>query len=413
MARGKWIDKKTATNFTLVHRPQNDPLIHDASVSSMILKPTSAPNSNVPKKLSELATELGNDVYKIRENEGEAANHGIYYDDTEYDYMQHLRDLGSGFGDSHLIEAPSSKVREKGKGKFSLESALSDISLEDRAKALLDEELLPTNNLVKPSYQSQQDIPDSLAGFQPDMDPRLREVLEALEDDAYIDDDDNDDIFNELSKKKEVVDEDEFYQENWDDQDSDWDSDVTAKPTNASKDVANLNPEPHIEGQESKEQWAWMDDFNKFKREQTKNQLPLQSSQLSSVMTTTTNGGRHKKRKGALTNPSSYSMTSSSMIRTEGLTTLDARFEKIEEQYNMDVEDEASISEASSVASASSTVQGSIRGDFDGIMDEFLGNFSMSGKKHVKKGKYQNGMEQLDEVRKGLGTAIIRSNRVL
>jgi protein LTV1 len=35
----------------------------------------------------------------------------------------------------------------------------------------------------------------------------------------------------------------------------------------------------------------------------------------------------------------------------------------------------------------------------------------MSGKKHVKKGKYQNGMEQLDEVRKGLGPARILSKK--
>ncbi|CCU82531.1 hypothetical protein BGHDH14_bgh02318 [Blumeria hordei DH14] len=411
MARGKWIDKKTATKFTLVHRSQNDPLIHDTSVSSMILKPTAVPNANIPKKLDELASELGDDVHKIRDNEGEAANHGIYYDDSEYDYMQHLRDLGSGLGDSYFLEAPSIKAKEKGKGKPSLESSLSDMSLEDRAKALLGEELIPADNLVKPSYQSQQDIPDSLAGFQPDMDPRLREVLEALEDDAYIDDDD--DIFDKLSNEKEVVENGEHYHESWDAEDSDWDSDVTAKPLNACKDGTNLNSGLDGEVHESEEQWAWMDDFNKFKREQKKIQPHIPSSQLSSVMTTTTNGGRRKKRKGALTNPSSYSMTSSSMVRTEGLSTLDARFEKIEEQYNIDTEDMASISEVSSMASASSTVQGSIRGDFDGIMDEFLGNFSMSGKKHVKKGRYQNGIEQLDEVRKGLGKAIIRSNRVL
>jgi protein LTV1 len=125
-------------------------------------------------------------------------------------------------------------------------------------------------------------------------------------------------------------------------------------------------------------------------------------------MTTTTNGGRRKKRKGALTNPSSYSMTSSSIFRTEGLTTLDARFEKIEEQYNEDMEDLASVSAASSTASS---VQGPVRSDFNSIMDDFLGNYTMSGKKHVKKGKYQSGMEQLNEVRKGLGPARIRTQK--
>jgi protein LTV1 len=95
------------------------------------------------------------------------------------------------------------------------------------------------------------------------------------------------------------------------------------------------------------------------------------------------------------------------MFRTEGLTTLDARFEKVEERYNEDMdEDMASVSAVSTVSST-----GPLRGDFNNIMDDFLGNYSMSGKKHVKKGKYQSGMEQLDEVRKGLGPAIIRTRK--
>ncbi len=151
-----------------------------------------------------------------------------------------------------------------------------------------------------------------------------------------------------------------------------------------------------------------MEDFSKFKKDQKSKVTPMAPSQSdlqSSIMTTTTNGGRRKKRKGALTNPSNYSMTSSSMFRTEGLTTLDARFEKVEEQYNEDMNDDASVSVASSTASS---VQGPVRSDFDSIMDEFLGSYSMSGKKNVKKGKFQSGMEQLDEVRKGLGPARIR-----
>lgn len=408
MARKKWIDKKSATHFTLVHRPQNDPLIHDASASSMVLNPTPLPNSNKIKKLDDLVSELGSDVEKIRDNEGEAANHGIYYDDTDYDYMQHMRDLGSGSGEAYFVEAPKPKDKGKGKEKQSLEDALRETSLEDRAGALLDEEILPSKNLRKATYQAQQDVPDALAGFQPDMDPRLREVLEALEDEAYVDEDDE--IFGELAKDGEELDEDEFEQGVWDDEDGAWESDDTAKPTKEYKDapvpgldIASDQREDHGDGD-------WMADFSKFKKDQKVNFLPAapsQSDMRSSLMTTTTNGGRRKKRKGALTNGSSYSMTSSSMFRTEGLTTLDARFDKIEEQYNEDLDDMASVSAASSVTS----VQGPVRGDFDSIMDDFLGNYSMSGKKHVKKGKYQSGMEQLDEVRKGLGPARVRQQK--
>jgi protein LTV1 len=376
----------------------------------MVLNPSVLPNSKKVKKLDDLASELGSDVGHIRENEGEAANYGIYYDDTEYDYMQHMRDIGSGGGESYFVEAPAPKNKGKGKEKQSLEDALRDSSLQDK-EPLLDEEILPSKNLRKVTYQAQQDVPDALAGFQPDMDPRLREVLEALEDEAYVDEDDE--IFGELAKDGEELDEDEFEQGAWDEEDEGWESDDTAKPTKEYKESIPELVQAEIENdlREDHGDGDWMADFSKFKKDQKFQATRFGPSDMqSSLMTTTTNGGRRKKRKGALTNPSAYSMTSSSMFRTEGLTTLDARFEKIEEQYGLseDVDDMASVSAASSTASS---VQGPVRGDFDNIMDDFLGNYSMSGKRNVKKGKYQSGMEQLDEVRKGLGPAIIRSQR--
>jgi protein LTV1 len=306
------------------------------------------------------------------------------------------------------VEAPTVKTKGKGKENQTLEDALKESSLKDKPGVLLDEEILPSKNLRKATYQAQQDVPDVLAGFQPDMDPRLREVLEALEDDAYVNDED--DIFGELAKDGEEIDEDEFGEGAWDEDDAGWESDNTTKPTKEYKDAPILNAED-IEKDlcEDHGDGDWMANFNKYKKDQKSNIAPValsQSDLQSSLMTTTTNGGRRKKRKGALTNASAYSMTSSSMFRTDGLTTLDSRFEKVEERYNEDMEDMASVSAVSTVSA-----QEPVRGDFDNIMDDFLGNYSMSGKKHVKKGKYQSGMEQLDEVRKGLGPAIIRSQR--
>src|SRR5436305_15079037 len=55
-----------------------------------------------------------------------------------------------------------------------------------------------------------QNIPDSLRGFQPDMDTELREVLEALEDEnestspTTSDTEDPEDIFAELVKGGEL-----------------------------------------------------------------------------------------------------------------------------------------------------------------------------------------------------------------
>src|ERR1700694_5920944 len=59
-----------------------------------------------------LEDNLGSEV-AIRQNEGEAAEYGIFFDDTEYDYMQHLRPVGEA-ADAVLLEAPS---KDKGKGK--------------------------------------------------------------------------------------------------------------------------------------------------------------------------------------------------------------------------------------------------------------------------------------------------------
>ena len=131
---------------------------------------------------------------------------------------------------------------------------------------------------------------------------------------------------------------------------------------------------------------------------------------------TSMTGGRRKKRKGAMTSTTGYSMTSSSLVRTEGHTLLDARFDKIEEEYaedTYDADDGASVMTGMSGISTTSSQAPSLasRSGFDDMMDDFLGSYSMSGKKRVKKGGYQSGMEQLDELRKGLGPARTRPQK--
>lgn len=397
----------TAQHFTLVHRPQTDPLINDDSAPSMILNPTQQPNAKV-KKLGDLASELGSDAQSIRDNEGEAANYGIYFDDTEYDYMQHVRELGHGGGDAVFVEAKG--PQNKGKGKQSLEEALRQMDLEHKSGDLFDKDMLPSKELQpKVNYQSQQDIPDAIAGFQPDMDPRLREVLEALEDDAYVDDDE--DIFQALSKDAKELNDHEF-DETYDEYEDDggWESDHTAKPN---KEYNDDDDAPELvntaEAPEEGPSQDWLENFKQFKKDQkTEQKKPTGPSPMdgqSSIWTTTTMGGRKKKRKGALTNPSAYSMTSSALVRNEQLTILDARFEKMEERYLGD-DDEEEGSMVSGMTSMS-TVQGAMRQDFNGIMDEFLGNHAMQGKRRVKRGKGMSGVQELDQMRKDLGPARI------
>ncbi|CAK7224031.1 Protein ltv1 [Sporothrix curviconia] len=460
MARRKWIDKKSAAHFTLVHRPQNDPRIHDESAPAMVLNPTQAPNFNGTstgtsvrsRQLDDLASQLGADVEDIRANEGEAANFGVFFDDSEYDYMQHLREIGQSGGEAVFVESTASlNAANKARQKTSLADALEKMDLQQRSEDLLDADILPAKALQRITYQNQQDVPDAIAGFKPDMDPRLREVLEALEDEAYVDDDEsNDDLFQELAKDNEELDQDEFedmygYDE---DEDDGWESDATEKPSkpphtgengekgeNDEDDEARDSvPElvdlsaaaqqvpPPLVGEEGAEGPSddWMEDFKKFKKDQNtagaaprKKATPGAMSEVqSSVWTTTTMGGRKKKRKGALTQQSGFSMTSSSLVRTDQLSLLDARFDKIDEMYNMmDDDDGEGMSgygddmKSMSAFSTTSSVQGPLRNDFDGIMDEFLGGYQMQGKRKVKKGAKQTGLEQLEEIRRGLGPA--------
>ncbi len=377
----------------------------------MVLNPVSKTEGSKVKGLGDLASELGSEAEFIRDNEGEAANHGIYFDDSEYDYMQHLRDLNTGAGNVVFVEATSASNQGKGKQKQSLEDALQQMDLEQTSNHLLDEAVLPSKNLQHLTYQAQQNIPDSIAGLQPDMDPSLREVLEALDDEAFVDDDE--DVFNKLTEDGEELDDDEF-QEQYDDfydDDDGWESDATAKPTKENRDANDI---PQLVGVTSGEadgvspSDGWLEDFEKFKKDQKSGRSApgARSEMQSSAWTATTNGGRRKKRKGALTNASSYSMSSSSLVRTEQMTLLDARFDKLDEQYQADFDDMGSVSE---ISSAYSVNQGPMPSGFDAIMDEFLEGFSKPGKRTRKNAKVQTGLEQLEEIRKGLGPPRLRT----
>lgn len=405
----------------------------------------------------------------MRENEGEAAQYGIYYDDSQYDYMQHLRDLGEGGGDGQFVEATPVTVKGKGKAKtMRLEDALREVSIQDEEEApqLVDSRLDGGFSTFSKSerqrtYQDQQDIPDDIAGFQPDMDPRLREVLEALEDDAYVDDEDEEDVFGALAKVGQNEGEVDLYEfeANYVDDDEGWESDVTEKaapqvkemkmPAGAvldheqlsfrngeSEDVLGELPEDAAAAAAA-EDGDWLKDFAKYKRDTASRKIaPKVDGSIAAASGVqdraptlyTLNGTplRQKKRKGALTNPSAYSMTSSSLARTDGLQLLDARFDQVEKMYALDEADEfdefdgtgsmlsgmTGKSKMSMLSTTSFADEGAVRGDFDGMMDDFLGDWNKAnpgGKRKGAKGKRgkngneKYGLQQLEEVRAELG----------
>jgi protein LTV1 len=75
---------------------------------------------------------------------------------------------------------------------------------------------------------------------------------------------------------------------------------------------------------------------------------------------------------------------------------------QIEEEY-AEGEDEGDEDKAS----VSGAAIPETRQDFNSIMDEFLDGYSMEKKGRVKRGKFATGMDQLDEIRRGLGKARI------
>ena len=414
----------------------------------------------------------------MRENEGEAASYGIYYDDTNYDYMQHLRDVGDGSGEAHFVDSMPVKFQGKGKGKgkvMKLEDALREASLDDRdaqseagIQSVFDDNVSYMSATRRErNYQDQQDVPDEIAGFQPDMDPRLREVLEALEDDAYVDEKDEDDLFGALTSngRDNELDMDEFVMTLDEDADDGWESDATEKPppTQAEKEDISDLPEVHslsIDGDAPSntgtdtavaEDGDWLKEFAKFKQaaKQNAGQKPVKApseapglSEARAPSTLYSLGGtplRKKKRKGALTNPSAYSMTSSSLARTEGQQLLDDRFDKVEKMYRLDEDDEylddedggmslasgmtgmtgASRMSKMSTISTRSFADGPPREDLDSMMDGFLQGWDeghpIPGKRKGKKGRKggigrgddEVGIKTLDAIRQGLGPAIV------
>ncbi|KAG7894736.1 hypothetical protein KL905_002406 [Ogataea polymorpha] len=355
----KWIDKKTAQSYALLHRAHEDPLYYDEEAGERVLVPIEKSKRNVRERLEtkqDLQKELDSKIAQgdIRKNEGEAALYGITYDDSQYDYMQHLKPIG-----------------EDKTGIF--------IAREDKPKKVeLPTALLPSKETVKYDYQRQQNIQDEIAGFKPDMNPDLREVLEALEDEAYIDpdqDEDDVDVFGtllggkpEVVKDSEYEEYDEWDMDNYEDEYGDYDSN------------------------EEGENFDWEKDFSRFKKEQSRTKVANDwdsddefddEDEVGSLpdlgataMKSKSSKKKERRRKGAKTDTSSYSMSSSALCRTEQMTIIDDKFDVMKERYEQDEEEEYEPFAFENE-----------RQDLAALVDDFLDNYTLEkgGRKIVKK----------------------------
>jgi protein LTV1 len=170
-----------------------------------------------------------------------------------------------------------------------------------------------------------QNIPDSLRGFQPDMDPDLREVLEALDDELpqvnQSDEEDPEDLFAQLVIGGVIKSADN---------DDGYESDDTVK---AGHDISGSKY--LAEMAQYKTATKKQDDTDSVAGGSLAGGLETESmfSRVSTANTRTTSKQRRRRRQrlgGAYSEAGTdFSMTSSANYRNEGLTMLDDRFDKV------------------------------------------------------------------------------------
>jgi len=186
----KFIDKKNAETFVLVHRSQKDPLAADDTAPQRVLVPLS---SNGSKNDSTPSNQNPLDKEKRKQAQIES---GVYFDD-DYDYTQHLRDvkqtmeweLAEDNKNSRVWKAPVAKGLSSGI-KPSLPSVVFPSKFEEEIGLL---------NRAAPH-----------TGPRPDLDP---DIVAALDDDFDFDNPENEleDDFITMANAGGMVDDDEEY----------------------------------------------------------------------------------------------------------------------------------------------------------------------------------------------------------
>lgn len=157
----KFIDKKNAITFHLVHRSQQDPLISSDDASKHVLVPQRDKDPSDRRK-------------------EEQRKFGVFFDD-DYDYMQHLKDTN----EVYELEIVDRVYREDS-------SATKGLGLKLPSSVLASEYEKPVG-LLNEAVQ--------IRGPRPDWDP---DIVEALDDDFNFDDPDKqlEDDFIQVANKE-------------------------------------------------------------------------------------------------------------------------------------------------------------------------------------------------------------------
>ncbi|KAI0001750.1 hypothetical protein BJV77DRAFT_1063151 [Russula vinacea] len=275
------------------------------------------------------------------------------------------------------IEAPTRRNLSKKTSNF-------PVSLHD-----LPPEVFASASELPRDFESQAAVQSSISGLQPDMDPHLRQTLEALEDDAYVDDDLDDDFFGELVKdgERDATEGFEFeFRE-------DGCLPMVAMLSGCTKGMVETKQggrlgSPHSRGSSKGANQLILHSLTASQRKRT----PLDRCQSFRPQVIDADD----KNLGCI----GFSMSSASVFRSDGLRDLDDRFDQIEKEY---IESEGSEDEPpNSDDSDSAPVLITSREDFDSLMDDFLHNYEVSGGK-MKLSLPGSGSEKLQSLRLAMG----------
>jgi protein LTV1 len=162
---GKFIDKKTAKHYNLLHRAHVD----DEAEPNRVLVEKKSGKTMGKERVASAIEEL-----EEGDRVGLAALYGVYFNDDAYNYMKHLRTVGQV--GAVMLEAPKSKqevqeLKKKDKHTF----ALKEVDPVEVVQEVVEVEV-------------------------EELDPDVLDVLKALEDSAGEDmDADVDDVFGQLT----------------------------------------------------------------------------------------------------------------------------------------------------------------------------------------------------------------------
>ncbi|KAJ1735534.1 Protein ltv1 [Coemansia sp. Benny D160-2] len=391
----KFIDKKSAKTFQLVYRAQDDPLAFEDGSKGRVFVPaqrgaitTGAKGKETAAAGGSQAVQQGMEHMRLNGEEeedadyaldaggaGMAALYGIYLDDREYDYTKHLRQVGAdgGSGGGVILEAPSRKEKQSGGGGIQI----LDPTTQQQQQATMTHHRMDVRSEAVPT------------GLQPHMDPRVRDVLEALDDEDAEEPEDEDDFFEKLN-----ADELELESGDEDSDGDDYDDDDAAfDPNDVFAAIQRMKARHH-------------------------QSQPHRDSGSGSDSDDDSRGGWARTASTAGT-----SMSSSAMFRNERLTLLDEQFDAIEAMYEKNDSDDDSDGDGGRYDADGNFIVEydadgnpkplSTRPDFDNVMRDFLDSYELTGKKMQTKVEGTTGAGKLSTYRHAMldDTATDAENR--